>query len=131
MPNVVETPIKFLLNNDSGLSAIDGLTIWAVVAPERTTSPYITYYTADEDPTRVMGEDTTPTTDLVQITVFADTLEEIITVSKALKAALNRYSGTADGVVVQHIFADGHNDRYDDDDKYYQRNHDFIVHFEE
>lgn len=131
MMAVVETPLLARLNDHAGLSAISGLTIWAVLAPERTPSPYIVFRGTDEDVNRHFTANSEPTTTFEQVTVFASDFDKIIEVSIQLKAALTRFSGTSGGVVVQQIFYDGFTDRYDQDDDYYQRDHDFIVHWEE
>lgn len=128
---VVETVMKDVLAAHAGLSAISGLTIWNGLAPERTASPYIVWTVVDEEKNRTFGGDQEPTSTLVQVTVFADTTEDRVTVGIQVEDCLNDYSGTINSVVVQHIFFDGKNDRYDIDDKYFQRNYDYLVHFEE
>ncbi len=127
----VQIALKSRLNSFTGLTDLVGGEIYATIAPERTRSPFVVYRETDEEKTSQFSSDGGPTTSFQEITVFATDFDSLVAVSVQLQKALNRFAGTENGVVVQAIFFDGMNDRFDEDDNFYQRIHNYIVHYEE
>jgi len=105
--------------------------IWAVLAPSTATRPYLTFEVLNESPTSVMGADTTPTECYFQVSIFADTFLEIVNITDDVRAALTRYSGTTNSVVVQDIFYEQRNDVFTEQELTYQRVLDFRMYYEE
>lgn len=67
----------------------------------------------------------------VQFNAWADNPDDAYDLGLKVKAALDGYSGTIAGVVVQGIFFDSARDLYDDDAKLFYRAMDFIIWFAE
>lgn len=125
-----ESAIKALIETATSNLA-SSTSVYAVLAPQGSTKPYVTFEVLNETVTNVMGTETTPTEALFQINVFADTFLEIVNITNDMRTAFNRYSGTINSVVVQDIFFENRNDFYDEQDRDYQRTLDFRMFFEE
>jgi len=125
-----ETAIKSRLEvNTSNLASATA--IFAILAPQKSPRPYLTFKVLDENPTNVMGKETAPTDCLFSVSIFAETVLEIVAVTNDIRSAFNRFSGTADSVVVQDVFYEGRNDFFDEADRDYQRVIDFRMFYEE
>lgn len=126
----VDAGIQARLTGHVGLNALVNA-IYSELAPPGTASPYITWRVYDEDPNEHMGSSSPPTAAFVQVTSYADSKAEQTAITVQIKLALSRYSGSEGGVVVQDSFFNGYNGRYDNDDQYFQRDHEFTIHYEE
>ena len=130
----VEAAIYSRLSGYSALTTLlaTSTSIWPKVAPQGAAQPYVVFEVLTDLPTPAMGVDVTPTEALVDVSVVADDYDTMLNLAQQVKAALNRYSGTAGGVVVQHIFQEaGGADIFDQDKKYFQRTRDYRVYYEE
>lgn len=128
-----ESAIKARLDGYNALTQLLASTssIWAVLAPEDTAKPFLTYEVVSEAPTLAMAADCTPTEALVIVNIYADTFLEIVNVYIQLKAALNRYSGSEGSVTVQDTLYEGRNDNFDPTHRDYQRTVNFRMFYEE
>ena len=105
--------------------------IWAVLAPQDQAKPYIVFEVLDEIPTNVMSKETTPTECFFTTRIYADLFSEIVSITDDVRASFDRFTGTADGIVVQDVFYEGRSDNYDDRDREYERELTFRIWFEE
>lgn len=126
----VEQAIDARLNEYSALTALCS-SIYAVLAPQSASLPFITWRLFDERVNSHMASDSTPTEASFQVTIFAADFNSIPPIAEQVKNALQRYAATIETVVVQTTFYDGSNDAYDIDDDYYQRSMDFRIFYEE
>tara|TARA_R110000772_G_scaffold261031_1_gene379302 strand:- start:150 stop:539 length:390 start_codon:yes stop_codon:yes gene_type:complete len=126
----VDAGIQARLTGHAGLSALVN-SVYSTLAPPGTAEPFITWRVFDDEPNEHMGSSGTPTTASVQVTSFTSTKAEQIAITTQLKDALGRYRGTEGSVTVQESFFTGYNDRYDNDEQYFQRDHEFTIHYEE
>tara|TARA_R110000822_G_scaffold17782_3_gene59483 strand:- start:306 stop:695 length:390 start_codon:yes stop_codon:yes gene_type:complete len=113
----------------SGLASAGS--IWAVLAPQDQAKPYIVFEVLDEIPTNVMSKETTPTECFFTVRIYADLFSEIVSITDDVRASFDRFTGTADGIVVQDVFYEGRSDNYDDRDREYERELTFRIWFEE
>lgn len=104
---------------------------WAVQAPQKSEEPYIVYTVLDDIPVNVMGVETVPTDSLVQVSIYASSFLEIVTIFTQLRTTFKRLSGTINSVVVQDTFYEGRADLFDRDDNNYQRDVTFRFFWEE
>lgn len=126
----IDVGIQTRLSNHAGLNALV-VAIYSVIAPSGQPQPFISWNIFDEALNEHMGSSSTPTTVMVQVSSFTDTKQEQEAITVQLKSALSRYRGAEGGVTVQDSFYQGYNDRFDVDENYYQRDHDFEIHYEE
>lgn len=126
----IDAGIQARLADHAGLNALVNA-IYSVLAPPGTAEPFITWRVFDEENNEHMGSSSTPTTASVQVSSFTGSKSEQEAITVQLKDALSRYRGTEGSVTVQDSFYTGYNDRFDIDDQYFQRDHDFTIHYEE
>tara|TARA_R110000824_G_scaffold257679_1_gene446628 strand:- start:3970 stop:4359 length:390 start_codon:yes stop_codon:yes gene_type:complete len=105
--------------------------IWAVLAPQDQAKPYIVFEVLDEIPTNVMSKETAPTECFFTARIYADLFSEIVSITDDVRSSFERFTGTADGIVVQDVFYEGRADNYDDRDREYERELTFRIWFEE
>ena len=127
---VVESAISSRLANYSGLTALTSR-IFAVIAPDSAATPFVTWRIFNETVMSNFGSDSTPTEVSLQVSIFADDFDSVVNIGIQVKAALQRFRGTVNSVVIQDTFYEGYNDRFDNDGNYYQRDMDFRVFYEE
>ena len=127
----VETAIYSLLSNDAPLTALVSDRIYPVVAEQGAINPLVVFNLVSEQPTNAMGVDINPVQSIIQIACYSDSGQEALAIKDAIKTLLQRYSGTAGGVVVQAIFLENQRADYDGTLKEHRRDLDFRVYFEE
>lgn len=125
-----ESAIKAMLESSaSGLSSSSA--VYAVLAPQESIKPYAVFDVEDETTTEVMAQQTTPTRCSFTVRIMADSFDEIVTAYRAIKDGLQRFSGTAGGVVVQSVFYESRSDDFDEGEREYEREIDFTLYYEE
>ena len=129
----VEAAIYTRLNGYTALTSLLSVSnaIYPVVAGQGATEPYLVSTVVDGDTNKAMGANVNPSDTLMDVAVISNDMDACIDIAKQVKNALDRYSGTSSGTVIQHIFYEGENDVFDPDKKYFQRTLDFRVHYEE
>jgi len=123
----IEQGIYSILTADTTLTAMLSSTtaIFQEVAPEGTENPCIVF-------TETVN-DTNPTKDGVsildipnlQVDVYANTISERNTIAARARTTLDGYSGTADGIVFDHIMFQTIYKLYDDIAKCFRASMDF------
>lgn len=101
-----------ILANDSPVSAIVGTRIFPNVAQQTTSFPFIIYDVQSENPTDYKQGVSTLDTDTVMVSCYCKTYSEASDLAKKIRTALDRVSGTYNGVVIQSIKYDGYNDLF-------------------
>ena len=104
---VAEQAIETILEAASGVTTlIDGSSVYAVKAPQGT-GDCVTYQRISSDRQHAMGADTGLVSVRVQVTAWAKHYASAQAIANAVRAALQDYSGTSAGVVIQRMFLDG------------------------
>lgn len=130
----LESALFSRLSGDSTITDLlgDGVNgVWLVLAPQDSIKPYIVFDVVTEVPHNVMGVETPPTEARYAVKVVADSMLEIVNITNAVRASLNRLSGTVGGVVLQDTFYEGRSDLYDEVDRDYQRSLEYRCWYEE
>lgn len=101
-----------ILANDTPVSAIVGTRIFPNVAKQTTSFPFIIYDVQSENPTDYKQGVSSLDTDNVMVSCYCKTYSEASDLAKKIRTALDRVSGTYNGVVIQSIKYDGYNDLF-------------------
>jgi len=101
-----------ILANDTPVSAIVGTRIFPNVAKQTTSFPFIIYDVQSENPTDYKQGVSSLDTDNVMVSCYCKTYSQASDLAKKIRTALDRVSGTYNGVVIQSIKYDGYNDLF-------------------
>lgn len=123
----LDNAIYTILYADDTVKSYVSNKIFPVRVKQDTTMPCIVYTIVSANP-----EDTKDLTGdvdrvRVQITAIGLTYTQVRQIITAVKAKLNRYSGTVDSTKIDSMTYDGIVDMYDDDAELYMQAIDFIV----
>lgn len=94
----------------------------------KVTWPFVTYSTIRREPVRAMGSDPGMSASLLTLDIWtkdAGAFDAGVAIAQAITGALQRWSGTAGGIVVDQIFLDGEYDIEDSEPGVYHRVLDF------
>ncbi len=119
------------LNEFTALTSLVSDRIYRYRALDLQAQPYIVVYVITDTKNHAMGADINPAEARIQVTVFSSDGPICDQVAAQVHAALNRWSGTINGTVVQSIFHVNETESYEVDTDYYQKNIDYRVFYEE
>ena len=100
----IHTAIRTILSGYAGLTALVSGNIYWLQAPEGTVFPYVTYGLVSQTPVHAMGADAGLEGPRFQVDAWSESAAGMEDVSAQIKAALQDYSDTSAGVVIQRIF---------------------------
>lgn len=126
----IETAIYDRLSNFAGLAALVSTRIYPLTAPQDAAQPYLTYSKISETKHHASTADISLTTTRFEVSVWGATYATTKAAVAQVKAALSRYGGTNDSVVIQQIFQVSEVDFYEDDTKSFRVAVDFEIWFE-
>ena len=98
-----------ILVNDSDVNTLVSGRILPNVARTTTAFPFIIYQVTGQNPTQDKDGPSTLDTDSVMVSIYSGTYSEATNLSNKVRIALERTSGTFNGVQVQSIKYDGYN----------------------
>ena len=105
------------LANYAGLTALVGTKVYSIKVPQGTALPYVVVQTISRRRVSAMGDDIGHVESRVQVSTFADKYDNASTGAKQIaaqvRAALQRFSGTVESVVISDIYLEGESDLYD------------------
>lgn len=127
----VEKAIKALLDADSGVGAECGDRIYPSLLPEDETLPAISYFRVSTVRDPKMGADSIVVQSRIQVDCHASSYSGAKDLRDAVRSAVQRYSGTSGGVVVQQIFIEGERDDFEPKNKTHTVSLDLRVFYEE
>ncbi len=128
---MVEKAIYARLIAHAGLSALVSTRVFFDVLDQGAAMPAVVFSRISTERFPAMGSNVGVAKARIQVAAYDDTGLEALTVAVQVKAALDRWSGTAGGVVVQHIFIDAEFEERDPDSKKHRSVLDFLVWFQE
>lgn len=111
------TAIYNLLKDDSAVGAIIGDKIYPGIIPENTAYPAVRYtelvqtYDQSKDGPIETGNH------IFEVHIFSYEYAQVHRIATAIKSALNWYSGTVNGVVIERIWRDEQSDEAYQDEK--------------
>ncbi len=99
----MEQAIVDILENDAPVSAIIDDRIFPVAIPQEKVLPAITYQRVDTDPNDTKSGASTLDGILIDLDFWDKKFAVVKDLAKKVRAALDRFSGTKQGIVVQSI----------------------------
>lgn len=130
----IETAIFTILTTDATVGLLVGAERvypdWINQLPD-VEFPLITYVDISARYKRTTTGGDGLATPRFQIDSWAKTQKEAIALAKAVKSALEGFSGTVDSVVIQGVFTENQRDEYEDKAKRRRRSQDYIIWHEE
>ena len=119
--------IYYTLSNDAGVTAITS-DIYAVIAPQGTPNPSIVFSISVEPEDDKDGVSTLDIARL-QVDLYCDRgrFSQMQSLYTAVRAALDRTSGVIEGLTIDNIAYDGHDELFDDVSDAYRYSIDFII----
>lgn len=101
--NEIGKAVYAILTGDATVSGLVSTRVYPVRAPQDVSYPYVVYTPTNTTPTDT--KDGVSPLDVigVQVDVYDDNYDDMVTLAGAIRNALDRYSGTAGGQAVQRI----------------------------
>ena len=128
----IEASVWQILADNAGVGALCEDRIYPVKVPQNATFPCVTYSRVSTNRWSAMGSDTGIADKRFQVSSWGETYAEANALAEAVRAALQRYRGTVDGVLIQDIFVDGDGpETWEDEAGAYQAVTDYRVIYEE
>lgn len=113
---VVEEALKARLAAVAGVTALVVSRVYPVKLPQSATLPALTYQRISTARENAMGADPGIARTRLQVTTAATSYSGAKAVTEAVRAALQRYSGTSAGVVVLDVFLDNETDLFSEEE---------------
>jgi|TARA_R100000084_G_scaffold107957_1_gene69360 hypothetical protein len=104
-----------ILSTHVNLTNLTSTRIFPMVARVETAFPFVIYDVTGQTPTNYKQGVSTLDTTSVMISCYSETYSEACEIADIIRTALDRRSGTYNGVVIQSIKYDGYNDFFDVD----------------
>ena len=95
--------IYSILTNDSDVSAIIGTKVYPQIAAQGAAFPFVVYVLQDNSPSDTKSGVSTLDEVRYDIVAAAETYSELTDLTEKIRTALDRYTGTVEGVVVDSI----------------------------
>jgi len=95
--------IYSILTNDSDVSALIGTRVYPQVAAQEAAFPFVVYVLQDNTPSDTKSGVSTLDEIRYDIVAAAETYSELTDLTEKIRTALDRYTGTVEGVVVDSI----------------------------
>lgn len=128
---IIENAIHSRLSNHSGLSALVAARIYPVVVPQSAAYPCVSYQLITAPRASAMSADTGDVAARYQLNAWAEGYASARAVAVQIRAALQRFSGTVEGVVIKGIFIQHELDDYNEATKRWRIIQDYIINHEE
>lgn len=127
---MIEEAVYTRLSGYAGLSALVSTRIYpAGEVPQGAVKPYVTYQLISSPRNSVMSRDTV-TRPRFQITAWADDYLDAKNVKEQVRLALQRFSGTVSGMVIQAVFIISEYDTFDEESRVNGIVQDFEINYE-
>ena len=95
--------IYSILTNDSDVSALIGTRVYPQVAAQGAAFPFVVYVLQDNTPSDTKSGVSTLDEIRYDIVAAAETYSELSSLTERIRLALDRYTGTVSGIVVDSI----------------------------
>lgn len=123
----IEEGLYTLLSGTVAIAALVSTRIYAVVAPQNPTTPFLVVTKISDVPEYVMGSESGITTARIQIDAYDTTYSGARALSEAVRQALSHYSGAPYGVTVDIILKESDTALWEDEVKLHRILNDYMV----
>ena len=109
----VENAVRSRLNGFAGLTSLVASRIHPLTLPQNVTYPAVSYSKVSVERVRAMGADPGLALARFQVSCWATTYAAVRDVGEQVRAALQRWRGTVEGVVIQESFFENEVDLFE------------------
>jgi Protein of unknown function (DUF3168). len=128
---MIAEAIYGILSSDTGVTDLVDMKIYPDIAPQTVTVPYVVFTQIAADPSDT--KDGASTVDIValQVDIYSGVFGTTQDIARAVRAALDRWSGTSNGQKIQSIrFVSQTSEPYDPEFDIFWLSQDYSVRFE-
>jgi outer membrane receptor protein involved in Fe transport len=118
--------IYALLTGSAPVTAEVGTRIYPVFRPQGSALPAVVYTEISTTPSDTKSGPSDVDAVRVQIDVFSATYAQAVDIAQAVRAVLDKYMGTAGGVVVDGVRFEHENQTVDPTEEIYRRSADYL-----
>jgi hypothetical protein len=108
-----------LLDAATAVKAIIGNKVYPMVAPQSTVVPFVTYRTINRTPSHTKDGPSHLDTYNFEVNMYHNNYTTLVDLCEKIRQAIDSYSGTVNGQVVQHITYDNGSEGYIEDGNYF------------
>jgi len=119
--------IYSILTSDSAVSAIVGTRVYPQIAAQGAAFPFVVYLINDITPSDTKSGVSTLDEVRYEVLAIAETYAETADLNEKIRTALDRYTGTVSGIVVDSIQFTELDTEYDDGSETYIANSEYIL----
>lgn len=130
-PDTVEKAVYSLLSGADGLAKLTNGRVFPIVAPQNVKRPFITYERSSTERVAALSNDTDVARGIFQISAWSDNRDEAVDVALQVRTIMQRYRGTASGIIIDDIYIQNEVDLYDSSTKLFQVSIDFEIWYRE
>ena len=115
------------LTNDSDVAALVSTRVYPLILPQNPTLPAVTYQTVAGTRETAMGSNPGVAAPVVQFDTWARTYKESRDLALKVKAAIERWRGTEQGVEILDAFIQREEDMYESDTDMWRSSWDYLI----
>lgn len=108
-----EAALAQRLLSATGVTALVGTRVEPLLLPDNASYPSVVYRTFDREPTSTFADDVALSATSIEVESYGTTYASARATADAVKSALQRWSGTVAGIVVDHVFYEDETADYD------------------
>jgi hypothetical protein len=119
--------IYSILTSDSEVSAIVGTRVYPQIAAQEAAFPFVVYILSDIEPSDTKSGVSTLDEARYEVLAVCETYAELADLTNKIRTALDRYTGTVAGVVIDSIQFTDIDTSNDDKNEVYLTNSEYII----
>lgn len=128
---VVEQGLRARLVGSTAVNSLASTRVYPLQLPQEPKFPACTYELVSAVRESVMGQDTGQVHARMQVTAWAKTYAAASGLSEGVREAVQRWSGTSTGVVIDEIFIEDEGVFFDEETETHAHTLDLMVHYQE
>jgi hypothetical protein len=119
--------IYSILTSDSDVSAIVGTRVYPQIAAQEAAFPFVVYILSDIEPSDTKSGVSTLDEARYEVLAVCETYAEVADLTNKIRTALDRYTGTVAGVVIDSIQFTDIDTSNDDKNEVYLTSSEYII----
>jgi len=123
----IEEAVYSALTGNATLTGLISTRIYPLVLPQEVALPAVTFFRVSNLHNHGMGGDIDLMETRLQVSILADSVSRMRTVTDAVRGVLSRWKGTYGGVIVQDSLLDNEMDDFEPETSVYQCVQDYRI----
>ena len=123
----IEEAVYSALTGNATLTGLISTRIYPLVLPQEVALPAVTFFRVSNLHNHGMGGDIDLMETRLQVSILADSVSRMRTVTDAVRGVLSRWKGTYGGVIVQDSLLDNEMDDFEPETEVYQCIQDYRI----